>query len=124
MYLNPSSLKSIQSIPKILRPLLTNIDLKKTMPLLISFTPPWKKSLPQINLSLCRYNKHKTPKELLKQTYLDLINTCYFNKVLFTDASKNHSNVNSSVTTTSTTNKTYLLPSICSVFTGKLYGIS
>ncbi|XP_072398259.1 uncharacterized protein [Diabrotica undecimpunctata] len=115
--------RAAQPLSCILNSILDGFDLSATSPFHISTHPPWHKQLPNVNTSLCSFNKHDTPKAVIKQLFLDIRNRNQFRKVLYTDASKNDVGVGSAVVSSFSTTKLIKLPAVCSVYTAELYGI-
>ncbi|XP_072375682.1 uncharacterized protein [Diabrotica undecimpunctata] len=113
--------RAAQSLSRILNSILDGFDLSATFH--ISTHPPWHKQLPNVNTSLCSFNKHDTPKAIMKQLFLDIFNQNQFCKVLYTDASKNDVGVSSAVVSPFSATKLIKLPAVCSVYTAELYGI-
>ncbi|XP_072402517.1 uncharacterized protein [Diabrotica undecimpunctata] len=115
--------RAAQPLSCILNSILDGFDLSATSPFHISTHPPWHKQLPNVNTSLCSFNKHDTPKAIIKQLFLDILNRNQFRKVLYTDASKNYVGVGSAIVSSFSTTKLIKLPAVCSVYTAELYGI-
>ncbi|XP_072384622.1 uncharacterized protein [Diabrotica undecimpunctata] len=111
------------SLSQILKSLLKDTDLKLTTPFTTSRISPWTKKLPTVLTSLNRYKKEETPRTLLVQAFKELIQTQRYDKILYTDASKEKQAVGCAVSTSNTTVASYRLSPRCSIHTAELYGI-
>ncbi|KAG5880401.1 hypothetical protein JTB14_034880 [Gonioctena quinquepunctata] len=86
-------------------------------------TPSSTKKPPLLNISLSNYNKCETPNIVYRQKFRELLNHQQFDRILYTDASKEANGTGYAVTTSDTTIVTYNLPDLCRIHTAEHIGI-
>lgn len=86
--------------------------------------PPWKITTPEINLSLCNYNKGKTHPITFKEKFEEIIEKFPEHTHIYTDGSKQNNTTTSAAIINKETRKTKRLPKNSSIFSAEIYAIN